>query len=212
MRGHNGVLFTGKVFGRLTVIAEPFIPPNKKFSFAPCRCRCGKQKTIRVSDLLRGNTVSCGCRRSEMIGNRSRTHAKTGSRAFELWLRIKSRCFNPRFHQWKDYGGRGITMHPAWRDSFEAFYRDVGDPPRGQTLDRKNNDGHYEPGNVRFTDRITQANNMRTNRLLTFKGQTKTITQWARHVGVTAATLFKRIEHGWTIERVLTTPTQGGGK
>jgi|SRR5262245_8730755 len=91
-------------------------------------------------------------------------------REYRAWCDVKTRCFNPRRPQWKDYGGRGITMASVWRDSFEQFYADMGPCPPGLTIDRIDNDGHYEPGNCRWTSRDQQTQNRRPARGYTSGG------------------------------------------
>lgn len=80
---------------------------------------------------------------------------------YSAWSGAKQRCTNPKLRQWKDYGGRGITMCAEWHASFKAFLDHIGPRPDGMVLDRIDNDRGYEPGNVRWTDRITSADNQR---------------------------------------------------
>jgi hypothetical protein len=105
------------------------------------------------------------------------------------------------------YGGRGIKfLYP----SFEAFLADVGQPPSdNHTLDRLDSDGHYGPGNCRWATIEEQANNKRSNHLLTFQGRTQTLAQWARELQLPEAALGLRLNrYGWTVEKALTTPVQ----
>jgi hypothetical protein len=190
--------FVGRTFGRLTVI-ERFKHPTLNVFFFRARCQCGTVKAIRASSVTQGITKSCGCLRRERL----RTHGKSGSAAHRLWCSIKNRCYNPHASNFQHYGGRGITMHPAWRDSFKAFRRDVGDPPRGKRIDRKENNGNYEPGNIRFVDAVTQQNNKRNNHVVTFKGQSKTLAEWERATGIQASTIRARLRVGWSVARAL---------
>lgn len=92
---------------------------------------------------------------------------------YMIYNDLKRRCTNPGHSRYVDYGGRGIEVHPEWLDDFWAFVRDVGERPEGKTpggraywqLDRINNDGNYEPGNVRWATPLQQANNQRERRL-----------------------------------------------
>lgn len=136
-----------------------------------------------------------------------------GTPEYEAWRSIKRRCLSPTAKHYEDYGGRGITICPKWRDSFPAFLRDVGYRPGPKySIDRINNNGNYEPGNVRWATRCEQMRNTRVNHLLTANGVTLTVTEWAEKLGVTPATLFARIRTGWPIELTLSTPNLRKGE
>lgn len=126
---------------------------------------------------------------------------------YRIWSGIKTRCHNPRDHGYFNYGGRGITMWTAWRESFEAFFADVGRRPSAKhSIDRVDNNRGYEPGNVRWATRSEQARNRRGNRLLTFNGATRTATEWAAFYDMSIQCLAYRLKAGWSVERALTTP------
>jgi hypothetical protein len=121
------------------------------------------------------------------------------------WRNLVRRCEDSRDPSFANYGGRGIRVFPAWRLSFAAFFHDVGKRPSPHhSLDRIDNDGHYWPGNVRWATRKEQANNTRTNRRLSFNGETLTITEWAARLGVPPHTVSTRLARGWSLDRVLT--------
>lgn len=136
--------------------------------------------------------------------NRKRTkhggavNARQGgaSRTYKIWTSIKQRCFNPNTEHYERYGGRGITMHQAWADDYAAFVRDVGEKPEGMTLERINNDGNYEPNNVRWSSRKEQANNRVTNIYVEYMGMTKTLAQWADHLGYKYGLIGSRWKKG----------------
>lgn len=111
----------------------------------------------------------------------------------------------------KDYGGRGIEVHPAWVVSFEAFFADVGPAPSAKhSLDRKENDKGYMPGNVVWATKVSQARNRRNNRLLTHQGVTRTVAEWAEVTGITVSALNQRLNvYKWPVERALTEPVRG---
>ena len=102
---------------------------------------------------------------------------------YVIWLGVKQRCYNPSYEHYHRYGGRGITMCDAWRDNFAKFRDDVGVRPQGASLERIDNDGNYEPNNVRWATRREQANNRSTNVVLTHDGLTMNLKQWAVHLG-----------------------------
>ena len=120
-----------------------------------------------------------------------------------LWHAIKKRCYTPGTTGFKNYGGRGITMAPAWRDSFITFLRDMGPRPPGTSIDRIDNDGPYAPGNCRWATPSVQNRNNRRSRFLTFNGETLNLVDWAARLGVDRSRISERLRYGWPVERVL---------
>lgn len=151
---------SGLVFGRLTVICRS---ENVAGRVAwKCLCKCGKMHVATGNGLLRRRTASCGCLRKEVSGGKNRSHGRTNTSEYQIWCGIKKRCFNSRSKAYPYYGGRGITMCAQWANSFESFLEAVGQKPSPLlTLDRANNNGNYEPGNVRWATRQQQALNRR---------------------------------------------------
>ena len=154
----------GCEFGRLTVIGEA--ASRKGHAYWVVQCQCGAPaKEVAAGALLRGKTVSCGCyRRQVMDEGRARKHKGTHGRShepeYDTWRGIIRRCTNPSDAYWHRYGGRGITVHPEWLESFDAFIADVGRrPAAGMSIDRIDNDGNYEPGNVRWATPTQQVEN-----------------------------------------------------
>lgn len=114
------------------------------------------------------------------------------------------RCEWPGAGGYRNYGARGITVCARWH-TFEHFLADMGERPSlGHSIDRIDNDGHYEPGNCRWATASEQRSNTRFNHLLTFRGETLTLAQWADRLGMGRTTLDGRINRfGWTVERAL---------
>jgi hypothetical protein len=106
-----------------------------------------------------------------------------GDKRYKLWTGIKQRCTNPNNAAYHRYGGRGITMCQRWVNSYTNFIMDIGEQPEGMTLDRIDNNGNYEPSNIKWVTRKQQANNRSTNVVLTRDGLTMTLKQWAEHLG-----------------------------
>jgi hypothetical protein len=148
---------TGQVFGRLVVQSYQGKDQLNR-SLWQCKCFCGNYKTAVGVEIVRGNTRSCGCLFRE--GNSSK-HKLRYHPLYSTWCSIKSRCLNTNSQRYRDYGGRGIKICDRWMDSFEDFLKDVGERPEGRSLDRVDNDGDYEPGNVRWATAYEQANNRR---------------------------------------------------
>jgi hypothetical protein len=160
----NLVDLTGKRFGRLIPIKRV---ENGHFGRVRwlCQCDCGRQSVVYKYRLSEGKTRSCGCLYRETAGARTRTHGLSKTKVYRTWQNMKKRCLNPTRPKWRrDYFDRGIRIHPDWIRSFEAFYRHVGDPPTPKhSLDRINNHGNYEPGNVRWATGREQRLNSRTH-------------------------------------------------
>lgn len=156
---HNFVDLTGRQFGRLTVLRYAG-SVNRKTRWE-CVCSCGVIKNITYQNLMRGHTKSCGCLHIDELKARTK-HGGRHTTEYNAWCGMRQRCTNPRTVRWKDYGGRGIKVCAEWMHDFAAFLRDVGHRPSSDhTLDRINNDGNYEPGNVRWATRSEQSINRR---------------------------------------------------
>ena len=126
------------------------------------------------------------------------------SRMYQTWLSMKARCLNPSHQSYARYGGRGVTVCEKWVNSFESFYRDVGDPPSlKHTLDRIDNDRGYEPSNVRWATRKEQSNNISTNVWVEYDGKRMTWAQWADYLDVPYSLLMARVRKRRPIEEIL---------
>jgi len=200
----------GDVFNRLTVIAlgEPFQTKRQSLKRWRCKCTCGKECLAYDYALPSSRTVSCGCfqRESASIALRitSTTHGETGSPEHRTWIRMNERCYREAHDNYKHYGGRGISVCEQWRLSFTAFLQDVGRKPSPRhTLDRIDNNGNYEPSNVRWATQKEQCRNRRTNRLINIGEKVQTIAQWSDETGIKYATLYRRLELGWPPEKLL---------
>jgi hypothetical protein len=122
---------------------------------------------------------------------------------YSAWSHIVQRCTNSKCKEWPNYGGRGISICQEWRDSYQAFLDHVGPRPSPRhTIDRyPNNDGDYEPGNVRWATMKEQARNTRRTRLVIFKGQTKCLQDWANEFGVSYQCLQARLKRGFPLDQ-----------
>jgi hypothetical protein len=202
---------TGRRFGRLTVIA--FAGRRPSHVLWRCRCDCGQETTVQAGGLRSGHTTSCGCFHREQLSARSTTHGQNRpgkrSKEYSAWVGMIVRCTNPKRKVYPYYGGRGIHVCQRWLDSFETFLADVGPAPSPQhQLDRIDNNGHYEPGNVRWATRRQQMRNTRRTRHLTLGSETLTVAEWAERIGIAPNVLRRRVGLGWNDERTLTTPSR----
>jgi hypothetical protein len=177
---------TGMVFGNLKVLKLVGKSETNKRLWL-CECSCGKNITYSTNSLCSGRTKSCGCKR--------RKHGMCHTKEYRAWVDMKSRCFNKNNRYYKDYGGRGISVDKDWFD-YENFFRDIGKAPTNKSLDRINNNGNYNKKNCRWADTKTQANNKRSNVLITAKGMTRNISQWAMYLKINRATLYDRLFRG----------------
>jgi hypothetical protein len=191
-------------FGRLIVMA---LAGTRRQTGAlwVCRCDCGATLTVQANNLKSGNTASCGCLKLDITRQVSTRHGRTHTPAYWRWRAMIQRCTNPRNRAWANYGGRGIQVCPAWR-TFDGFYRDMGDPPSGMTLDRIDVNGGYCPENCRWATQSRQARNKRRTPLYTLHGTTQSLSDWADQLGANMRSLHSRLRRGWSVERILTTP------
>lgn len=205
---------TGKTFGRLVVIERaPTIYYNRG-SAVPwlCRCSCGNEKLILGGCLARGGTISCGCFLNEHRGQHRLTHGyaskKVRSSEYHTWCSMKGRCLNKDDAAYPNYGGRGIAISKEWAESFLSFLKDMGPRPPNTSLDRIDNNKGYFPGNCRWASRVIQNRNTRRNTMITVRGVTLSLPEWAERTGIKNATIQARLYAGWTAEKSIDTPTR----
>lgn len=168
-RGRQRMDLTGQKFERLTpkdFYIKEYSSGIKKTMWN-CVCDCGNETSVSTSDLRNGHTKSCGCFKNEITTKRNFKHgfAKEKGVEYASWQAAKTRCFNPNFPQYDDYGGRGISMTEHWAKSFENFFEDMGERPEGFSLERLDVNGDYSPENCIWADWYTQAQNRRMNSL-----------------------------------------------
>jgi hypothetical protein len=195
----------GMVFGRLTVMSM------ETAKFWRVRCECGAELVVLGRNLRSGNSKSCGCLNREKLVASRRIHGCQGTRLYLIWQNMKRRCCDPKRSQWKDYGGRGITVCKEWNQSFLGFldWALANGYQEDLFIDRRDNALGYSPQNCRFVTRPENCNNKRSNVLATIFGESKTVTEWARdeRCKTEAGQLAWRLRKGWSPEKALRTPT-----
>lgn len=134
------------------------------------------------------------------------------TKMYRIWSGMRNRCGNSKNQAYDDYGGRGIKVCDRWQE-FSNFLADMGHPPSDKhTIDRKDNDGDYEPGNCVWSTKKEQANNRRSNRLLEYQGRSQTVQRWSDELKISSTTISMRInQYGWEIGKALNTPVRGWG-
>lgn len=164
---------TGRKFNRLQVIKQAdykLFGGRKRVAWS-CLCDCGNTCAVIAHLLKSGRTKSCGCLKAEKIRERCIKHNESNGRLYSVWIDMKKRCYNPKYKQYKDYGGRGIKVCDEWLHDFSAFKEFAlangydSTAKFGEcTIDRINVNENYCPQNCRFVDMKTQNNNKRSNK------------------------------------------------
>ncbi len=196
----------GEVFGRLRVV-EDYGHDCSGRALWNCLCSCGKSCVVLSRNLRIGHTKSCGCLNDETRLKNTTKHGKYYTGVYGRWAGILQRCNNKKNIHYKDYGGRGITVCPAWL-KFENFYKDMGDPPSDEyQIDRIDNDKGYFKANCRWSLPKENSRNRRTNTLLTYKEKTQCVRAWEEELGFSPGTLWTRIyKYRRGIEEAFETP------
>lgn len=199
----------GMRFGRLIAVSVDKEKSSYGKTYWICKCDCGGQKSVYVSNLLRGATRSCGCLHLEVAylnGYKPKTHGLSKHRLYKIWCGIIDRCTNHNNPAYERYGGRGISMCKEWRNNFLSFYNWAikNGYDKNLAIDRIDNNGNYEPDNCRWATPKEQANNTRANIRIEWNGINHTLTEWSEITGIKANTIRKRIfELGWSVEHAL---------
>ena len=188
---------TNQKFNMLTAIEKVGVSPRGE-AIWKCHCDCGNSTEVIGTLLTHSKIKSCGClRKASGELNSNHKHGMHNTRIYRIWSSMKKRCTNSKDEHYPNYGGRGITVCPEWME-FEPFYNwaITHGYADNLTLDRKDNDGNYEPGNCHWTTPKGQANNRRNTLHITVNGVTKNATDWAKTIGVGRTTIGRHIKKG----------------
>lgn len=158
---------TGKRFGRLIVIEINKRNKKRREYLWKCKCDCGNITIVYGQNLRRGYTKSCGCYNKSQIIKANTKHGLANHQLYAIWNTMKMRCYNPKNIQYKDYGGRGITVCKQWRNDFKLFYDFciTNGWKKGLCIDRRNNNGNYTSSNCRFVTGKENSRNTRYSRI-----------------------------------------------
>lgn len=205
---------TNKTFGNLTVLGIGFrkdFPSRKKTIYWKCKCSCGEITYAIKGDLVHGKKKSCGC----IMGQGNITHGMSGTKFYSIWNSMKDRCTNPNSPVFKHYGGRGIGLGVEWF-KFSVFMDDMYDGyvkhqkkygKRNTTLERIDNNGWYTKENCKWATYKEQVLNKRTNKVISYNGVEKTLSEWADTLNIKYESLYYRlITANWDVNRSLETP------
>lgn len=191
---------TGKKFGKLTVLKKLNYSKSGHSYYWECKCECGKIIKVSANNLKSNHTKSCGCYKSE----KAQTHKHSKTRLYNIYYNMKSRCYNTKNPYYYNYGGRGVIICDEWLNDFETFYNWAmnNSYKENLTIDRIDVNGNYEPNNCRWITIRENSNNKRNNHFETYNGETHTIAEWARILGINNSTLNNRLTRHSFIEAI----------
>ena len=201
----NKVDLTGKKYGKLTVIK--FAYTTGKARYWECLCDCGNKVNLKYGKITSGHTKSCGCLHKEICKQMLTKHDKYYTNIYRAYICMKDRCLNPNNSSYKRYGGRGISICKEWlgEEGFLNFYNWAINNGHKDNLsiDRIDNNGNYEPSNCRWVDKLAQANNRSKNKIITYKNESHTLSNWARVLNIPYYLLQSRIKNGMCFEKAI---------
>lgn len=200
-------LKVGDKINYLTMVSEPYKKENKD-KYAIFRCDCGREKEIRLCNVVDPKgTKSCGCMRT-YLNNQKRHNYKHGmcrTRLCRIWYQMRRRCNNPNYPEFQYYGGRGIKVCDEWEKDFSSFKKWA--EKTGYTdelsIDRIDPDKGYSPDNCRWATNKEQCNNKRSNIRITYNGKTQTLAQWCEELNLNYQAARARCAKGASVEKIL---------
>lgn len=212
---------TGATFGRLRVIGfAERRGENSRHYYWRCACECGGFSVVDGGHLTGGHTQSCGCLHAETTAAINRTHGQASiairTVEYTAWVGILSRCHNPKNKSFKRYGGRGIVVCDRWRlgedgkSGFECFFADMGKKPSKElTIERKDSNGNYEPGNCKWTTQTEQQRNRRDSLFFDYHGQRTHLKAICEAQKLPYNTVWQRLNKlGWTLDKSISAPVR----
>lgn len=188
----------GNTYHKLRVISFNSVKGEK--AHWNCVCDCGLNTIVAGSNLTTGKTKSCG--------NHKVTHGMSGHHLFKVYERMIARCYSPNEAEYKNYGGRGITVCAEWISDKSLFFDWAlkNGWVFGLKMDRRNNEGNYSPDNCRFVTQKVNMRNRRITKFVEYKGEVKPLSEWCEIVGINYYITKGRLRVGWSINEALETP------
>lgn len=204
-KGKRMVITEGQIFNMMTIIKE--VEPRKKQRQFLCKCQCGHIGKYVLVLLVNEQTKSCGCLRKSTFVERNTFHGKSRTKLNAVWQAMKQRCYNSNNINYTYYGGRGISVCNAWRNSMINFYDWAinNGYNEGLSIDRIDVNGNYEPSNCRWVKMDIQCRNKTANVFIEYNGENLCLQDWSNKLGINISTLNKRLKK-WDLEKALTTP------
>lgn len=207
---------TGQKFDRLTVIKRTGTSKSGKVLWlCECSCREHNQITTTTSNLITGNTKSCGCLAKESAsrtGKANTIHGDTDTRLYRIFRGMKDRCYNSKNKDYARYGGRGIKVCEEWLNDYITFKKWAisNGYQEDLTIERKDFDKDYCPENCKWISMSQQQRNKSSNRVITYNGESKILVEWAEQFNIPYNVLCARInERGHTFEEAINMPYEG---
>lgn len=205
------MIFLGLKYGDWTILEDKGTKNSEKakifkrtYHYVIAICKCGNKKEVLLAALINGKSKHC---RSCHTISINLIHGMAHTVEYQAWHDMKRRCYNIYAKNYKNYGGRGITVCDRWTDKengFMNFWEDMGKrTSSNHSLDRKNNNGDYTPDNCNWSDYLTQQRNKRTNHKLTHNSNILTIREWSELTGTNSGTIRSRLRQKWDIEEAL---------
>lgn len=179
---------TNQKFHRLTALEK--VEGRRAWT---CVCECGNRTVVVSYNLKNGHTKSCGCLMREVAKRQETTHGLRDHELYNVWCFMKARCDNKSCKSYHNYGGRGITYAPRWKD-VAAFIEDMHPSYiSGLQLDRIDNSKGYSKENCRWVTSKVNQNNKRVNVFIEYMGYTRTIAQWSEELGIRYNLLYPKL-------------------
>jgi hypothetical protein len=196
----------GKKFNRLLVVKKNG-RKNQKVMWE-CVCDCGNTTFVSTFYLTHNKVRSCGCLHKEQLIERNTTHNQRHTNLYETWKKMKDRCRNINTKEYKNYGGRGVKVCDEWINDFQSFYDWSYSNGYAEhlTIDRIDNNGNYCPENCRWISLKEQQRNKRTNKMISYKGQVRCLSEWCEILNLKYPTINGRLHRNWSIEKAFETP------